>query len=228
MSSASATPIVAIANPGSGPGRRVDENYVQLFRLAKTSKLPLIGYVTLSYANRPLSAVKADVDRWLNMYPEIRGIFFDEQPSQPELAPFAIECFGYARAKIERALIVTNPGTRCAEGYLAARDSPVACLFEHETGFDQYKLPDWANGKSPDRFAVLLYRVKTSAEMRQALQEAVRKRTGYIYVTDAAADPNPWDRLPAYWDQEVQAVIEINRPPASEKPKDVSPAYRKG
>jgi len=217
IDAAPSTPICAIANPDSGPGKRVDENYVQLFRLAKNSKLTLLGYVTLSYGKRPLSAVRADIDSWLYFYPDVRGIFFDEQPSQEELAPFAIDSFAYARAKINGALIVTNPGTRCAQAYLAPRDSPVACLFEHETGFDKYKLPEWAEGLGSDRFAVLLYSVKSADEMRQALRASIRQRTGYVYVTDAGAEPIPWNRLPVYWKEEVQSIQEINRGALREK-----------
>lgn len=213
IDSASRAPIVAIVNPDSGPGKRVDENYNALFRLARPSKLTPIGYVTLSYGKRPLSAVRADVDSWLHFYPDVRGIFFDEQPSQPELAGFALDAFAYARSKIDRALLVTNPGTRCAREYLAARDAPVACLFEHETGFDQYALPDWAEGLGDDRFAVLLYRVKSPAAMRQAVAEAVRKRSGYLYVTDADDAPTPWDRLPSYWEDELRALEQINEAP---------------
>lgn len=141
-------------------------------------------------------------------YPDVNGIFFDEQPSQPEQAAFALESFAYARAKIDQALLVTNPGTVCAREYLAPRDSPVACLFEHEKGFEEYRLPDWAMQLSADRFAVLLYGVATARDMENALRAAVRKRIGYIYITDAKA-PMPWGRLPVYWDDEVTAAGRI-------------------
>jgi Spherulation-specific family 4 len=210
LDSASQAPIVAIANPDSGPGKRVDDNYTRVFSLARNSPIRILGYVTLSYGKRPLSAVRADIDSWLHFYPDINGIFFDEQPSQDELAAFAIDAFAYARTKVDKALLVTNPGTRCARAYLGPRDSPVACLFEHETGFDKYELPDWAGDMSADRFAVLLYGVKNAEGMNQALREAVRKRTGYLYVTDAGSEPMPWNRLPAYWSDEVRAVRQLN------------------
>ncbi|HVW00951.1 MAG TPA: spherulation-specific family 4 protein, partial [Planctomycetaceae bacterium] len=82
IASAEQTPVVAIVNPDSGPGKRVDAVYHEIFQWAKPSKIKLIGYVTLSYAERPISAVKADIDSWLHFYPEVAGIFFDEQPSQ--------------------------------------------------------------------------------------------------------------------------------------------------
>lgn len=73
LSSASAAPVVAIVNPASGPGRRVDPNYEEVFRLAKSSKATLIGYVTLSYAKRPAAEVKAEIDTWVKFYPRHSG-----------------------------------------------------------------------------------------------------------------------------------------------------------
>jgi hypothetical protein len=209
IASASRAPMVAIVNPDSGPGKRVDENYADLFRLSKGSQITLIGYVTLSYAKRPISAVKADVDSWLHFYPNVRGIFFDEQPSGPEGVAFATECFAYARSRIADPLLVTNPGTRCEPAYVSARDSPAVCMFEHDQGFDKYQLPDWADRFGANRFAVLLYGVTAAEPMRQSLRTAIRKRAGYAYITDARG-PMPWNRLPSYWDEEVAAVAQAN------------------
>ena len=35
------------------------------------------------------------------------------------------------------------------------------------------------------------------------------QRIGYCFITDAT-QPNPWDRLPGYWGEEVEAVREVN------------------
>jgi hypothetical protein len=209
LDAAAKTPIAAIVNPDSGPGKRQDASYKELFRLAKGSKITLVGYVTLSYGQRPLSAVKADVDSWLFFYPDIQGIFFDEQPSQAELAPFALESFTYARTKLGGGLMVTNPGVPCAREYLTGRDAPTACLFEHETGFDRFRLPEWASTGEPRSIAVLRYHVKTTESMRHALTDCIEKGAGYLYVTDATA-PAPWSRLPTYWEDEIGELIGIN------------------
>ena len=144
LASAARAPITAIVNPDSGPGKKADENYRQLCQLAKKSKISLIGYVTLSYGKRPVSAVKGEIDSWLYFYPEVVGIFFDEQPSQAVDAPFAKECFAYAQQKIAAAQVVANPGVPCAAEYLAGRQPPAVCLFEHETGFAEYQPPEWS------------------------------------------------------------------------------------
>ena len=209
LDAAAKTPIAAIVNPDSGPGKRQDANYKELFRLARGSKITLVGYVTLSYGQRPLSAVKADVDSWLLFYPEVQGIFFDEQPSQAELAPFALESFAYARTKLGGGLMVTNPGVPCAQEYLIGRDAPTACMFEHETGFDRFQLPDWARTSEPRSIAVLRYHLKTTESMRRTLTDCIAKGAGYLYVTDAAS-PAPWSRLPTYWEEEIGELIHIN------------------
>jgi hypothetical protein len=209
IASSARVPIVAIINPASGPGKRIDENYRIVFERAQPSKITLIGYVPLGYAKRPISTVKEEVDRWVSFYPEIRGIFFDEQPSQAEHARYASECFAYARQKIAKAVVVSNPGVACAREYLDGTDGPTVCLFEHETGFEAFQPPDWTTQFAPGRFAILLYHVPSAEAMRKALREAVRKRAGYVYITNDQGR-NPWDRLPSYLEDEIKAVGEEN------------------
>ena len=43
--------VVAIVNPASGPGKRVDANYTKVLEQAKKSKVTLIGYVSTKYAS---------------------------------------------------------------------------------------------------------------------------------------------------------------------------------
>lgn len=210
IASAAKAPVVAIVNPDSGPGKRRDPRYAELFVRAKNSPITLIGYVTLSYAERPLSAVKADIDSWLHFYPGVQGIFFDEQPSQAEHAHFAEEAFAYARHQIKQGVFVTNPGVPCAPEYLAGHDAPAACMFEHHAGFEQFQPPDWLASKGGQHLAVLVYQVKSADEMRKALQLALQKGAGYVYITDAAG-PVPWDHLPGYWSEEIEAVAQKNR-----------------
>jgi len=205
IAAADRVPIIAIVNRDSGPGKRVDKNLRAVLERARRSKLMLIGYVPLKYARRPAADVKADVDGWLSLYPGIiGGIFFDEQPSQPEGVPFVAECAAYVRKRIKNARIVCNPGTVCVPEYLAIAGEPTVCLFENKTGIDAYRPPPWRTRFRSGQMAVLLYDVRTADAMKRSLREMVRKRAGYGYVTDDSG-ANPWDRLPSYWDEEVAA-----------------------
>lgn len=203
-------PIVAIANPASGPGKQADDNYRDVLARARRSKLSLIGYVDLGYAKRPAQGVKADVDQWLALYPGVLdGIFFDQQPSGAEQVPFVAECFAHARKRIKEARIVSNPGTVCAPEYFDAPGNSIICIHENKDGVDAYNPPPWASRFGSDRIAVLLYDVPGGDAWARSLRELSRKRAGYVYVTDHSG-ANPWDRLPSYWDQEVAAVAAEN------------------
>ena len=58
-------------------------------------------------------------------------------------------------------------------------------------------------------FAHLAYDVRTALTMAEYLSIARRRGATWIYVTDDTLS-NPWDRLPAYWDEEVAAARENN------------------
>jgi hypothetical protein len=79
IEAAARVPIVAIANPASGPGERTNSDYSAVVGRAKRRGVTVIGYVGTNYAHRPIAEVEADVDRWVRFYPEISGIFFDAQ-----------------------------------------------------------------------------------------------------------------------------------------------------
>jgi hypothetical protein len=205
IASSARVPIVAIVNPASGPGKQADPNYVKLLKRAgEARKLTLIGYVATSYGKRPLQEVQADVDRWLRLYPGIQGIFFDEQASGADGVKYHAALYRYVRCKPTLKLVITNPGTVCAEQYLSEPAADGSCLFEAAKLFDLAALPQWT-AKYPGRVAVLSYKVGDAAAMKQAIQSAVEKKIGYCYVTDAEG-ANPWSRLPKYWDEEVAAA----------------------
>lgn len=205
LDTAKKAPVVAIVNPDSGPGKAVDANYTALMKLAEKSPATLIGYVTLSYGKRPLSAVKADVDSWVYFYPGLKGIFFDEQANGADGVAFARAAFAHARDAIPKGVFVTNPGNVCDKAYLADKDGPAACLYEGKDGYDRFRMPAWADDLPPDRFVLLVYNVKTADAMRTTLADCRRHRAGYVFVTDADG-PMPWGRLPSYWADELAAV----------------------
>lgn len=210
LESSARAPIVAIVNPASGPGKKADENYLAIFKKAKATKITLVGYVTLSYAKRPLADVQADVETWLRLYPGIQGIFFDEQPSGAADAPFVAKCCDHVRSKIASAKVFTNPGTSCAKEYLSGESPLTACLFEGKQGFDDFRLPDWSKGQSRDQFCVLLYNTPSADQMRKQFAAALDRGAGYLFITSADG-ANPWDRLPPYWEDELAEAEKANR-----------------
>lgn len=70
-------------------------------------------------------------------------------------------------------------------------------------------LNPWFLQYRPRRFANLVYDVPNAEDMEDALGKAVQYNAGYVFFTDDIL-PNPWDTLPEYWEEEVEAIRAFN------------------
>jgi len=217
IAAAEKVPIVAIANPASGPGERIDPNYDNVIVRASKAGVKVIGYVTLSYGKRPVADVDADVDRWLAFHPQITGIFFDEQPSDEANVDHCGMVYSHAKRKLPKGLLVSNPGVACHPKYFTGTRVDAICIFEHHQGFDDFHRPTELAELEGRRFVALPYKTADQPAMRQRLGKLLHEKIGYAYVTDHDG-ANPWDRLPAYWDAEVAEVERANEPAARREP----------
>jgi hypothetical protein len=206
---AARVPVVAIANPNSGPGAQDDPTYTATLNKAQQAGVTLIGYVSTSYGNRSLEAVKADIDVWPARYPQISGFFLDEQASGAAKVDHYGEIYDYIKSQHPGYAVYSNPGTVCDSTYLTRPATDTACLFESKHGFAAYIRPAWASMLVPDRTAALAYSVKQADNMRQFLKRAQAQGVGYFYVSDRAG-ADPWNGLPTYWRQEVAAVKRLS------------------
>jgi hypothetical protein len=209
IEAAARVPIVAVINPASGPGEAQNPDYFDIMRRARAAGLTIVGYVDTGYAKRTRPDILRDIDSWTQFYPEIQGIFFDSQASEARHTDLYADLRDHARKKISKALVVTNPGTICDEEYLAQSVTDVAVVFEVQKGFEGFSLPPWAKRYQARHFAALPYSMATPELMRDTVQQAALKGIGYIYVTDGTG-PNPWGRLPLYWEKEVDVVKGVN------------------
>jgi hypothetical protein len=105
-------------------------------------------------------------------------------------------------------LVISNPGVPCDEAYLARGVSSVTCVYVNYEGFDQFELPDALKAYDPSRFAAMPYNIPDIDTMRSVVKDAIIKRIGYLYISDAKP-PNQWGKLPIYWEAEVDAVSRV-------------------
>jgi Spherulation-specific family 4 len=208
IDAASKVEIVAIANPESGPGSERNLDYAEVFTEASNAGITLVGYVTTAYGKRPRAEIENDVDAWIRFYPQIRGVFFDQQPREGRNAATFGELRDFVKRKIRDPLVITNPGVPCDEAYLAQAVSNVTCVFVNHQGFEKFELPATLKSYDPSRFAAMPYSVPNVETMRTVVKDAIIKRIGYLYISDAKP-PNPWGKLPDYWDAEVDAVSRV-------------------
>lgn len=207
---AAQAPVIAIANVANGPGSSPQAGYRTVLARVRDQGGRVVGYVHTRYTQRPATEVLQDMDRWADFY-AVDGIFVDEMTndgSQASLAYFG-SLLAHVRARYPQWQIIGNPGTSTRESYLTAPTADVLVTFEHHTGYPTL-IPDaWTRRHPSTAFAHLCYGVPSPDSMAQYLALARSRRATWIYVTDDVL-PNPWDRLPTYWEDQVARVRQAN------------------
>src|SRR5262249_3351609 len=190
IDAASKVEIAVIANPNSGPGEDREAQYDAIFTEASTRGVTLLGYVSTDFGRRPPAEIKKDIETWVRLYPQIRGIFFDGQPRESRYAASFAELRDAVKQKIRDPLVITNPGILCDEAYLALNVSNVTCVFVNFQGFDRFELPKPFRPYGPSRFAAMPYNIPDAETMRILVKEAIIKGIGYLYISDAKPPNN--------------------------------------
>lgn len=196
-------PFWVILNPASGPGKSIDANYVKAVDRLRGAGCVVLGYVSTEYGKRNETDVKSDVSRWIEYYPRIHGVFFDEMLYEDTEKAVDLQK-DYQQFAYSRGLwpAVANPGAPTPERFFAKNVADVIVVHEG----DQWPSEKSIHGNYFGGYAdyppfgrcVLVHSVKGLDPMKLAM---VRKYARWIYVTDDEYElndpskPNPWDEL---------------------------------
>jgi hypothetical protein len=191
-------PIVAIINPDSGPGTRIDPNYSAGISGLKSAGVTVLGYTWTGYASRDLSDVKSSIRAYKDWY-DVDGIFLDEMSNVPGKEAYYSVLDDYVRS-LGLGITIGNPGTDVPASYIGAVDT----LVIHEgPGFpDLSRLRNRHSNQDKANFAMIAYGVHT---IDPSSISAAAPSVGYVYVTDAGL-PNPYGTLPPYLGSIVAAL----------------------
>lgn len=206
LEAAAPTVGLAIINPNSGPGDRLDPAYAAQVQSLKQHRILTLGYVHTSYTKRSLNDVRAEMARYFQWY-KVDGIFVDEVSNTKAEVAYYLQCHSLARSLYSKAVVVLNPGTQTDEGYMAACD----ILVNFESGWNayqkQYAAPTWIKRYPASRFWHIVLQVPTDTDMRAVVRESKQRHAGWVFVTPYG-DPNPYDKLPEqpYWSEELSAL----------------------
>lgn len=214
--------ITAIINPNSGPnGGPPNSDYIRGMSDLSVAGVKMVGYVSTAYGNtalRPLADVKFDIDLYEQHFSShgLSGIFLDEASTSPAKLAYYSELYTYIKSKPHLGTVITNPGTNIPESFIAAPTADTAVVFENTSGWAGYTPDSFLGNYSANRFAGLMLNVPTIAQMHSAIDLAVQRNVGYVYVTDdnilPSPNENPFDRLPTYWQDEVSYVASVPEP----------------
>lgn len=182
--------VIAILNPGNGPGTAANASYVSGIANLIAGGVEPIGYVFTDYARRATATVQADIDRWQALY-RVGGIFFDEQSNQAQDVAYYRTLTQYARSK-GLPFTVGNPGTDTSEAFIGVFD---AMLIYESGGLPSLTaLGGWHTKYPTANFGIIPYATGLDTAFVQKARAYVR----YIYLNNDQL-PNPWDSLPPYF-----------------------------
>jgi len=199
-----------ILNPASGSGRQADPNYVAVARRLKTSGTRILGYVPTTYGERDPQEIDEELQRYRDFY-DVDGFFIDEMSNTTARLGYYVDLYSRIKGLDARYRVIGNPGTLPDPAYLEFATADVLVTFEGKaTTHERFANPAWLRHHPPSRTAHIVYSAPTPESMHQTLRHAITHRVGWVYITDDNGT-NPYDRLPTYWDQEVQALQEVNR-----------------
>jgi hypothetical protein len=193
-------PFVFIVNPGSGPGTTVDLNYYNLIELLLGAGAYAIGYVSTAYGGRDIDLVKADLDKWRELYPNVSGIFFDEMPSitTPALTTYYSDINRKAKG-LEFDLTVLNPGTSFDKEFVRKDCADIFVAWENSVMPTESEAEDYVLGGQCEipksRRSILLH---SQGAWSEPSFQMLANYYGWLYITEDLLSPNPWDTFSAY------------------------------
>jgi hypothetical protein len=190
--------VVAVVNPANGPGPARDAAYAAGITTLTQAGIVVCGYVATGYGNRPQATVENDVTQWKAFYPDLGGIFFDEQSYTPGNESLYKGYSGFAKSK-GLGYTIGNPGQDPPESFVGVVDTML--IYEHGGVSTLEALGGWHLKYPPSDFGVIPY----ATTMNDDYVRLGRERVGYIYLTDDNL-PNPWDSLSSYFDQLLAAL----------------------
>ncbi|MCS6957919.1 MAG: spherulation-specific family 4 protein [Aquificaceae bacterium] len=184
--------LIFIANPRSGPGSQLDANYLQLIGTYKEKGFKVVGYVLTNYGNRNLQAVKEDMNRYVQFYPQVDGFFVDEVSNNPAYLSYYREIHQHAR-QLGKSLLIFNPGTVVPADYYSLADRIVVLEESSDFLFRNYR-----NYRANPKDCFLIYGVSSRSVAEEVLHFLRSRGAVCLYMVDE--NPPSWFRLSPYMD----------------------------
>ena len=194
-------PITVIWGMSDTSDSAVYRNY--LADLARAPYITLVAYVATGSGLRPAKEVKDKIKYYTENF-DIQGIFLDEVNHVPEFDDYYKDIVSFARSFSDVHLVILN-SSYAPPDYFARTGADVVVIFEDEAS-------QWSNFNKQDyshiparKKAIIASGAWLKSNMEKIITQAVENNIGNVFVTNRG-----YDKLPGYWDKEVELVQEIN------------------
>jgi len=171
--------VLAIVNPGSGPGTRTDPNYVTGISALKGAGIQTLAYVPTLYGKRSHVEVSNDIDAYSTLYGRVfDGLFLDEMARD---APDYYERISSYSKQNGYGMVVGNPGTDVSKDYIG-RAADAFVIYENAGVPSPSFLNGWHSGYAKKTWAFIAHHVLT---LDPDLVAQNRDQVGLLYLTDS-------------------------------------------
>ena len=195
-------PIIAIINPNNGVGTVRDPNYVNGIKALKSAGIMVIGYVWTDYGAKSISSATTEINKYKSWY-SVSGIFLDSMSNTPGKENYYKTLSDYAKSKGLK-YVVGNPGADTQQSYIGTADT--LNIYEGAGVPDVSYFGGWHSAYDKQHFSFIAYGT-TNLDMQYI--KDISNYVGLLYVTDDGS-PNPFDSLPTYLNNLVEALHEAN------------------
>jgi len=194
---------LVIINPDSGSGAVRDARYAARVDAAHDRGHVVYGYIDTSYGERPQAAVTAEIVRHHGWF-GVDGIFLDQVPGTAERLGYYAALAAVARSR--GLAVALNMGQANIDRRFAALADVLAVFEGPSPAHVAARFPDWMHDAArPVRLWHLVFDAPDERALRTALDRAAAGPCEVVFVTDGTP-PNPWCRLPAYWEHELALI----------------------
>lgn len=190
-------PMVVALNPGSGPGRSRDENYVLAAGRLQAAGITVIGYVYTSWGKRRLAEVAADIARYAEWY-GLEGVMLDEFSTDIGLGDYYRHVRDYVRS-LGMRFVMGNPGTDIPRSFVGLATNFI--IYENAGLPDKSRIGGWHGDHGKEKWSICVHGV----DLDEKKLRAASKYLGLVYMTDDTL-PNPYDSVCSYLERMAEIL----------------------
>ncbi len=184
--------MVVVVNPDNGAGEKSEKHYLEIISSLNSGGKKPIGYISTDYAQRDLEEIKSEIERWLRLYPDIKGFFFDEVSI--ENFKFYEEIAKFVKSK-GSLFIMLNSGTLPPKDYFKIADNIVV----YEGSMERF--PESREICQEARKSTIIVYGAESKQMRDLLL----KKCKFYFVSDVEGG-RAYLTLPSYFEDELKEL----------------------
>jgi len=179
-----------------------NDNYTFAIKKLKKNGILNIAYISTDSGKKSIKVIKEKIDFYCKF--PIDGYFFDEVSSNINLLSFYKKILNYAKKKGNFQLTVINSPYANVE-FLKKLDPKISIIYENS--FNELKNFNINKYKSfpSEKIAILLHHT-TEKFLKYSIKFAKKNKIGWIYITN-----RDWDKLPTYFNLEVQYINLYNK-----------------